>query len=78
MQELPDRIVQPIQSMNLQEKVREASVESLNKAIDEISKTNGGQAGTIAIDMDVSEGAITSLLRDITHAEVSDGRLLFE
>ena len=73
MQELPDRIVQPIQSMDLQEKVREASVESLNKAIDEISKTNGGQAGTIAIDMDVSEGAITSLLRDITHAKFQTG-----
>lgn len=73
MRELPDKIVQPIQGLRIQEKVREASVESLNRAIGEISKTNGGQAGNIAIDMDVSEDAISSLLKNITHAKVQTG-----
>ena len=73
MRDLPDKIVQPIQDLHIQEKVREASVESLNKAINEISKTNGGQAGNIAIDMDVSEDAVSSLLRNITHAKFQTG-----
>lgn len=73
MRELPDKIVQPIQGLRIQEKVREASVESLNRAIGEISKTNGGQAGNIAIDMDVSEDAVHSLLRNITNAKFQTG-----
>lgn len=73
IRELPDQIIQPIQNLPLQERVREASVESLNEAIDEISKTNGGQAGNIAIDMDVSEDAVHSLLRNITHAKFQTG-----
>lgn len=70
---LPDKIIQPIQNLHIQERVREASVESLNEAIEEISKTNGGQAGNIAIDMDVSEDAVYSLLRSITHAKFQTG-----
>ena len=70
---LPDQIIQPIQNLGIQERVREASIESLNEAIDEISKTNGGQAGNIAIDMDVSEDAVSSLLRNITHAKFQTG-----
>lgn len=71
--ELPDQIIQPIQNSDIQEKVRESSIESLNEAIDAISKTNGGQAGNIAIDMDVSEDAIHSLLRNIIHAKFQTG-----
>lgn len=70
---LPNKIIQPIQNLHIQERVREASVESLNEAIEEISKTNGGQAGNIAIDMDVSEDAVYSLLRSITHAKFQTG-----
>ncbi len=71
--ELPDKIVQPIQNLHIQEKIREASVKSLNEAINEISKTNGGKAGNIAIDMDVSENAVHSLLKNITHAKFQTG-----
>ncbi len=73
IRKLPDQIIQPIQNLPIQERVREASVESLNEAIDEISKTNGGQAGNIAIDMDVSEDVVHSLLRNITHAKFQTG-----
>lgn len=44
---LPDKIIQPIQNLHIQERVAEASVESLKEAIEEISKTNGGQAETL-------------------------------
>lgn len=73
MRELPDKILQPIQGLHIQETVREASVGSLNNAIDEISKTNGGHAGNIAIDMDVSEDAISSLMKSIIHAKFQTG-----
>lgn len=69
MRELPDKIVQPIQGLQIQEKVRKASVESLNKVIEEISNTNGGQQGTIVIDMDISEDTVSSFLKNITHAK---------
>lgn len=71
--ELPDQIVQPIQNLRIQERVREASIESLNNAMNEISKTNGGHSGNITIDMDVSEDAVQSLLRNITHAKFQTG-----
>lgn len=71
--ELPDKIVQPIQDLHIQETVRKSSVESLNEAINEISKTNGGQSGNIAIDLDVSEDAVHSLLRNIAHAKFQTG-----
>lgn len=58
LRKLPDEIIRPIQDLHIQENVREASVESLNEAMDEISKTIGGQEENIAIDMDVSEDAI--------------------
>ena len=62
----------PIQR-GVQERVQEAPIESLNEAIDEISKTNGGQAGNIVIDIDVSEDAVSSLLRNIIHAKFQTG-----
>lgn len=71
--ELPDQIVQPIQDSHIQEKVRESSIQSLNDAMDAISQTNGGQAGNIAIDMDISEDTIRSLLRNIIHAKFQTG-----
>lgn len=73
VRKLPDEIIRPIQDLHIQEKVREVSLESLNEAIDEISKTRGSQEGNIAIDMDVSEDAVHSLLRNITNAKFQTG-----
>lgn len=79
IQSLPDKIIQPIQEAKLQKEVRKASVETLGQAIEQISKTNGGQAGKIAIDMVVTEEAVQSLLKSITSAKYQvDGFYLRE
>ena len=70
---LPDQIIQPIQDAKIQDKVRAASIESLSNTIEAISKTNGGQAGNIVIDMEVTEDAINSLLKNITCAKYQMG-----
>jgi hypothetical protein len=69
IQSLPDQIIQPIQDAHIQEIVRKASLETLSDTIDAVSKTNGGQAGNIIIDMNVTEEAVHSLLKNITCAK---------
>ena len=76
---LPDQIIQPIQEAKIQEKVRTASLDTLSDTMNEVSKTNGGHAGNIVIDMTVTEEAIHSLLKNITHAKYQvDGHYLKE
>ena len=65
IQSLPDKIKQSIEK----EEVREASIKTLGQAIEQISKTNGGQAGHITIDMMVTDEAVQSLLKSITSAK---------
>ena len=66
---LPDQIIQPIQEAGIQARVRAASLDTLSKTIEAVSKTNGGQAGNIVIDMNVTEEAVHSLLKSITSAK---------
>lgn len=66
---LPDQIIQPIQDAKIQEKVRAASLDTLSDTIKAVSKTNGGHAGNIVIDMNVTEDSIHSLLKHITCAK---------
>lgn len=66
---LPDKIIQPIQEAHIQEAVRKASVASLSEIIEEISKTNGGQAGNIVIDLDVTEESVQTFLKNVTNAK---------
>ncbi|MBR1433297.1 AAA family ATPase [Ruminococcus sp.] len=69
IQSLPDKIKQSIEDEHIQQQVRKASVETLGNTIDQISKTNGGQAGNITIDMVVTDEAVQSLLKNITSAK---------
>lgn len=69
IQSLPDKIKQPIEDAQIQREVRKASVETLGRAIEQISRTNGGQVGHITIDMMVTEEAVQSLLKSITSAK---------
>lgn len=66
---LPDQIIQPIQEARIQSKVRAASLDTLRDTMEAISKTNGGQAGNIIIDMNVTEEAVHALLKNITSAK---------
>lgn len=58
-----------IEDEQIQQEVRKASIETLGKTIEQISKTNGGQAGNITIDMVVTDEAVQSLLKSITSAK---------
>ena len=69
IQSLPEKIIEPIQEAQIQREVRKASVETLGQTIEQISKTNGGQAGNITIDMVVTEDDIKALLKSITSAK---------
>ena len=66
---LPDKIKQPIEDAQIQQELRRTSVETLGHTIEQISQTNGGQAGNIAIDMEVTEEAVQSLLKSVTSAK---------
>jgi len=67
--DLPDSIIQPIQDAKIQEKVRTTSLDTLSDTMKSISKTNGGHAGNIVIDMNVTEESIHTLLKNITSAK---------
>ncbi len=69
IQSLPDKIKQSIEDEQIQQMVRKASIETLGDTIEQISKTNGGQAGNITIDMVVTDEAVQSLLKSITSAK---------
>ena len=64
-----EKLKQSIEDEQIQQEVRKASIETLGKTIEQISKTNGGQAGNITIDMVVTDEAVQSLLKSITSAK---------
>ena len=66
---LPDKILQPIQNAGIQLEVKKTSLDSLSSTMKSIAKTNGGKTGEIVLDMDVTEEAINSLLKNITNAK---------
>ena len=73
IRDLPDQILQPIQDAGIQEKVRSTSLDTLRSTMDSVSKTNGGHAANIVIDMNVTEEAIYTLLKSITNAKYQAG-----
>lgn len=67
--ELPDKILQPIEDLEITKVVRKASVDGLSEAIEEVSKANGGNSGDMILDMDISEEDISTLISQITNAK---------
>lgn len=77
--ELPDMILQPIEDLEITKVVRNASVDGLSEAINEVSKANGGNSGDMILDLDISEEAISELIGQITNAKYQlDGYMLNE
>lgn len=66
---LPDKILQPIEDLEIKKVVRKASIDGLSEAIEEVSKANGGNSGDMILDMDISEEAIGTLINQITNAK---------
>lgn len=76
---LPDEVLEPIQNSPIKEKVRKTSIKTLSSAMESLSRTNGGHAGEILLEMDVTEEDISGLLKKITRAKYHlDGHYLNE
>ncbi len=79
IEDLPDKILQPIEDLEIKKIVRKTSVDGLSEAIDEVSKANGGNSGDMILDMDISEEAISALINEITNAKYQlEGYILSE
>lgn len=66
---LPDEILKPIEDAQITKVVREASVVGLSEAMHTIAKANGGNTGTMVLDIDISEDNIRALIDQITNAK---------
>lgn len=76
---LPDKILQPIEDLEITKVVRKASIDGLSEAIDAVSKANGGNSGDMILDLDISEDAISTLISQITNAKYQlEGHVLSE
>ncbi|GAB6926196.1 ATP-dependent endonuclease [Paenibacillus sp. JCM 10914] len=66
---LPDKILQPIEDLGITDIVRKVSVDGLTETISSIAQANGGNTGSIMLDLEISEETISSLINQITHAK---------
>ncbi|SFO04147.1 AAA ATPase domain-containing protein [Pseudobutyrivibrio sp. UC1225] len=63
---LPDELIAPIENENIEEKVRNASLKSLQDTINAIASTNGGASGKLMLNMDITEENVSDFLQRIT------------
>ena len=71
--QLPDKILQPIEQLEVARVVRETSVDGLSETVKTISKANGGNTGDMVLDIDITEESISSLINQITKAKYQLG-----
>ncbi len=69
LKDLPDKILQPIKANEITKIMREASVDGLSDIIQTISSANGGNTGDMILDLDISEGAVNSLVGQTTNVK---------
>lgn len=76
---LPDSILTNIQDSGVKEKVRKASIDTLDSTLKSLAQTNGGHFGDIMLEMDVTEDDVSDLIKKITCAKYQlDGHMLNE
>ena len=73
IERLPDQILNSIQGMEIDKKVRNTSLQSLKETISSLEQTNGGRSGELTLDMQVTEDDIGDLLQRITTASYNVG-----
>lgn len=66
---LPDKILQPIEELDITEVVRKASVDGLSDAMRTIAQANGGNTGGLVLNLDITEDAINSLIGQVMNAK---------
>lgn len=77
--DLPNKLLEGILQSGAKTVLQESSVDSLDKAIQDISKTSGGHIGKIQLEMDVDESDVDQFIQKITRAKYDiDGLLLNE
>ncbi len=78
-QSLPETILKQIIDADAKTAIQKTSVNSLDKTIQNISKTSGGHVGKIMLEMDISEEDVDEFIKRITRAKYDiDGFLLNE
>ena len=76
---LPDLLLTQFISTGAKKTIEESSVKSLDKTVQEISRTSGGHVGKLQLEMDVNESDIEDFIQKITRAKYEiDGLLLNE
>lgn len=77
--DLPNKLLEGILQSGAKTVLQESSVDSLDKTIQDISKTSGGHIGKIQLEMDVDESDVDQFIEKITRAKYDiDGLLLNE
>lgn len=69
IQDLPNQLRTVIEEEKIKDEIQEKSLKGLEKAIEEISKTNGGSPTKMNLDLDISEETILSFIKTIIRAQ---------
>lgn len=69
IEDLPDKVLQRLESENITSLVQRTSINILSEAVNTISETNGGNTGKMVLNLDVTEDAIRNLIMQITSAK---------
>lgn len=69
IEQLPDKVLQRLETEDITSLVQRTSISSLSDAISAIAETNGGNTGSMVLNLDVTEEAIRSLIMQITSAK---------
>ncbi len=76
---LPEMLLGQIIASGAKTQMQKSSIESLDKTVQEISKTSGGHVGKMQLEIDVEESDVEDFIRKITRAKYDiDGLLLNE
>lgn len=74
--DLPDKMLDGILQSGAKTVLQKTSVDSLDKTIQDISKTSGGHIGKIQLEMDVDESDVDQFIQKITRAKYDVNGLL--
>ena len=76
---LPDLLLGQIVSSGVKTKIQESSIKSLDKTVQDISKTSGGHVGKMQLEIDIEESDVEDFIQKIICAKYDiDGLLLNE
>lgn len=71
LMDLPEKLLEPIQNREIEQKIRDTSLSSVDETLQKISETNGNHTNLLMLNIDVDEQSITDFLKE-TMAAVYD------